>query len=107
MPYRANRVVIFNSDLFHETDVIAFQEGYRNRRINVTMLFGRRVADGSGSAGNFFQAAATRDRPEAADGDHHHHHRPADEQRHPQGAAGSQEETDQKPGQAALTRLQL
>ena len=47
VPYRANRVVIFDSDLFHETDVIAFREGYQNRRINVTMLFGRRVADGS------------------------------------------------------------
>jgi tetratricopeptide (TPR) repeat protein len=47
VPYRANRVVIFDSDLFHETDVIAFKEGYQNRRINITMLFGRRVADGS------------------------------------------------------------
>jgi tetratricopeptide (TPR) repeat protein len=46
VPYRANRVVIFDSDLFHETDVIAFKEGYQNRRINITMLFGRRVADG-------------------------------------------------------------
>ena len=42
VPYRANRAVIFDSDLFHETDVIRFKEGYQNRRINVTMLFGRR-----------------------------------------------------------------
>ena len=42
VPYRANRAVIFDSDLFHETDTIRFQEGYLNRRINVTMLFGRR-----------------------------------------------------------------
>jgi tetratricopeptide (TPR) repeat protein len=47
VPYRANRVVIFDSDLFHETDVIAFKQGYLNRRINVTLLFGRRVSDGS------------------------------------------------------------
>lgn len=47
VPYRANRAVIFDSDLFHETDVCTFKEGYVNRRINVTMLFGRRVADGS------------------------------------------------------------
>jgi tetratricopeptide (TPR) repeat protein len=47
VPYRANRAVIFDSDLFHETDVCTFKEGYLNRRINVTMLFGRRVADGS------------------------------------------------------------
>jgi tetratricopeptide (TPR) repeat protein len=42
VPYRANRAVIFDSDLFHETDTIRFKEGYLNRRINVTMLFGRR-----------------------------------------------------------------
>jgi Flp pilus assembly protein TadD len=42
VPYRANRAVIFDSDLFHETDAIRFQDGYLNRRINVTMLFGRR-----------------------------------------------------------------
>jgi hypothetical protein len=42
VPYRANRAVIFDSDLFHETDRIAFKEGYVNRRINITMLYGRR-----------------------------------------------------------------
>jgi hypothetical protein len=42
VPYRANRAVIFDSDLFHETDRIVFKEGYLNRRINVTMLYGRR-----------------------------------------------------------------
>ena len=42
VPYRANRAVIFNSDLFHKTDTIRFRPGYENRRINVTMLFGRR-----------------------------------------------------------------
>jgi hypothetical protein len=40
--YRANRAVIFDSDLFHETDIIRFKPGYENRRINVTLLFGRR-----------------------------------------------------------------
>jgi tetratricopeptide (TPR) repeat protein len=44
IPYRANRAVIFDSDLFHETDVIRFKPGYENRRINVTLLFGRRHA---------------------------------------------------------------
>jgi tetratricopeptide (TPR) repeat protein len=44
IPYRANRAVIFDSDLFHETDRIAFRDGYANRRINITMLFGRRRA---------------------------------------------------------------
>lgn len=42
IPHRANRAVIFDSDLFHETDRIVFKEGYLNRRINITMLYGRR-----------------------------------------------------------------
>lgn len=42
IPYRCNRAVIFDSDLFHETDTIAFAEGYTNRRINITLLYGRR-----------------------------------------------------------------
>jgi tetratricopeptide (TPR) repeat protein len=42
VPYRANRAVIFDSNLFHETDVIHFAPGYRNRRINITLLYGRR-----------------------------------------------------------------
>jgi tetratricopeptide (TPR) repeat protein len=41
VPYRCNRAVLFNSALFHETDEIHFHEGYENRRINVTYLFGR------------------------------------------------------------------
>lgn len=43
IPYRANRAVIFDSDLFHETDIIRFRPGYENRRINITLLYGRRV----------------------------------------------------------------
>lgn len=43
VPYRANRAVIFDSDLFHETDTIRFRDGYENRRINVTLLYGRRA----------------------------------------------------------------
>lgn len=42
VPYRANRAVIFDSDLFHETDDIHFSPGYDNRRINLTLLYGRR-----------------------------------------------------------------
>ena len=42
IPYNENRAVVFNSNLFHETDNYEFKEGYENRRINVTMLFGRR-----------------------------------------------------------------
>ena len=43
VPHRANRAVVFDSDLFHETDTIRFKDGYQNRRINVTMLYGRRA----------------------------------------------------------------
>jgi Flp pilus assembly protein TadD len=41
-PYRQNRCVLFNSDLYHETAPLDFRDGYDNRRINVTMLYGRR-----------------------------------------------------------------
>jgi len=43
VPYRANRAVIFDSNLFHKTDTIRFAEGYENRRLNITMLYGRRA----------------------------------------------------------------
>lgn len=42
VPYRQNRAVVFNSDLFHATDNFNFKSGYENRRINITMLFGLR-----------------------------------------------------------------
>lgn len=40
VPHRCNRAVLFNSTLFHETDTIRFKDGYENRRVNVTYLFG-------------------------------------------------------------------
>jgi hypothetical protein len=42
IPYRSNRAIVFSSALFHETDRMHFKEGYTNRRINITMLYGRR-----------------------------------------------------------------
>ena len=45
IPYRMNRAIIFNSALFHATQPLAFGNGYQNRRINVTFLYGRREAD--------------------------------------------------------------
>jgi tetratricopeptide (TPR) repeat protein len=44
IPYRANRAVVFNSDLFHETDEIAFKDDYLSRRINITLLYGYRLS---------------------------------------------------------------
>jgi len=43
--HKQNRIVIFDSDLVHKTDDLHFKPGYQNRRINVTMLYGRRQDD--------------------------------------------------------------
>ncbi|WP_162794060.1 tetratricopeptide repeat protein [Streptomyces paludis] len=42
IPYRANRAVIFNSDLFHASAGVSFRPGYENLRVNITMLYGER-----------------------------------------------------------------
>jgi len=42
IPYRENRAVLFHSNLFHKSDRVRFRDGFENRRMNVTMLFGRR-----------------------------------------------------------------
>lgn len=42
VPYKENRIAIFNSDLFHKTDSYHFKTGYENRRVNITMLYGYR-----------------------------------------------------------------
>jgi tetratricopeptide (TPR) repeat protein len=39
--HRANRAVFFKSSLFHKTDTCRFREGYLNKRINVSFLFGQ------------------------------------------------------------------
>lgn len=46
VPHRANRAVLFDSDLFHATDSVRFAPGYENRRINVTLLYGQRAGRG-------------------------------------------------------------
>jgi tetratricopeptide (TPR) repeat protein len=45
IPYRTNRAVVFNSDLFHETDEVSFKDEYTSRRINITLLYGYRLKD--------------------------------------------------------------
>jgi len=40
VPHRANRAVIFKSDLIHKTSDCRFKEGYLNKRINISLLFG-------------------------------------------------------------------
>ena len=41
VPYRANRCVLFDSRLIHSTDEMHFRPGYENRRVNVTLLYGK------------------------------------------------------------------
>lgn len=42
VPYRQNRIVLFKSDLLHATDNMKFKTGFKNRRINLTFLYGNR-----------------------------------------------------------------
>ena len=44
IPHRSNRAILFKSDLFHKTSDCKFREGYLNKRINVSLLFGNRGA---------------------------------------------------------------
>ena len=39
VPYKSNRVVVFNSKLYHVTDNINFKDNYIDRRVNVTFLY--------------------------------------------------------------------
>ena len=43
IPHRTNRAVIFKSDLIHKTSDCHFAEGYLNKRINISLLFGDRA----------------------------------------------------------------
>jgi hypothetical protein len=45
IPYRENRAVVFDSDLFHATAEVRFRPEYEHRRVNVTMLYGERAED--------------------------------------------------------------
>jgi tetratricopeptide (TPR) repeat protein len=42
IPYRQNRAIVFNSDLFHESQPFRFKDDYESRRVNITLLYGRR-----------------------------------------------------------------
>ena len=42
VPYRENRAVLFESRLFHHSDITEFRKGYEYHRINITLLFGNR-----------------------------------------------------------------
>ena len=40
--YKQNRMVLFDSERYHRTAAYNFKPGYRNRRINLTFLYGNR-----------------------------------------------------------------
>ncbi len=42
IPYAENRAVLFHSNLFHKSDRVNFRDGFENRRMSVSMLFGHR-----------------------------------------------------------------
>ena len=43
IPYRSNRVVMFQSDLLHKSQPFAFSPAYEQSRVNLAFLFGKRV----------------------------------------------------------------
>lgn len=46
IPYRQNRCVAFRSSIVHQSDnVMPFRQGYSNRRINLTFLYGSMYKD--------------------------------------------------------------
>eukprot|EP01048_Picozoa_sp_COSAG05_P010902 COSAG05_NODE_988_length_6284_cov_7.662571_5_plen_111_part_00 len=43
IPHKRNRAVVFNSNLIHQSDVVALgAPAFEHRRMNLTMLFGER-----------------------------------------------------------------
>jgi len=41
VPYKQNRMIMFDSRLFHVSDIAGWKPGYEKRRINLTLLFGK------------------------------------------------------------------
>ena len=41
IPYKCNRAMVFHSNVFHNTAPIDFKDGYENKRINLTFIYGR------------------------------------------------------------------
>jgi len=51
--HKTNRMVVFNSMLFHGSGAYHFKPGYKNRRVNITFLFGvRSFTDANEAASN-------------------------------------------------------
>jgi tetratricopeptide (TPR) repeat protein len=56
--YRSNRAVIFISDQFHVSEPFEFKRGYENHRVNLTLLFGDRLATSQAGVAQAPHAAA-------------------------------------------------
>ena len=61
IPYKYNRCVLFDSNLFHKTADVNFNPGFDNKRTNVTMLFGQRENTGV-EPQNMLEAAELREK---------------------------------------------
>ncbi len=44
IPYRCNRLVLFEANLFHHTQRGCFRPGFVDQRMNMTLLFGQPAA---------------------------------------------------------------
>jgi len=54
VPYKQNRMIMFDSALFHETQAFKFSEKrYDEKRINFTLLYGVRTDDPDGARNKF------------------------------------------------------
>ena len=43
--YGSNKIALFESRLLHKTDEVEFKDDYANRRVNLTLLYGRPLAN--------------------------------------------------------------
>ena len=43
VPYKSNRAIFFDGAYFHNANNVSTKEGFENRRISYTMLFGSQL----------------------------------------------------------------
>lgn len=65
VPYVQNRAILFDSTYFHRSDGMKFKKGYKNRRINVTFLYGKRNKLQARPAASFGSGVSSSGRPQA------------------------------------------
>lgn len=45
IPYKSNRAILFDGAYFHGTNEVSMKEGFENRRVSYTMLFGEQLQE--------------------------------------------------------------